>query len=318
LRSISVSRSDLESLLGSISRPPTDPRAGVFGPDSMFWKVSRESALFLAAGRAALLQLAHPWVAAAIAEHSTVLGAPITRFHNTFRIVFTVVFGSLDQALAAARSLHALHTGIRGKLPEGVGSWTQGSHYEANELAALRWVHATLIESAVLAWECVLPVTPDEREQYYQESKTLAAFFGIPAGALPGDWAEFAEYNREMGGSPVLGVSESARSIGQGILRGAGSWIRPPRWYRALTASWLPRRFRDEFGISFASADQRAAARARRRLPRVYPLLPPALRFVGPYREAQARLRNRLPGRLTQWSNRFWIGQPLTPFRDEL
>lgn len=278
----------------------------------MMWKLSRESALFLGAGRAALLQLAHPWVAAAIAEHSTVMGDPIGRFHNTFRVVFTVIFGSLDQALAAARALHRLHTSIRGEMTEPVAAWPQGSHYEANEIRALRWVHATLIESAVLAYACVLPLSAAEREQYYQESRTLAALFGIPRDALPEDWAAFVDYNREMALSGELGVSGAARSMGEGILRGAGSWIHPPGWYRALTAEWMPPRFREEFGLA---VNARTAERARRRLPGFYRALPSALRFVGPYREAMARLGDRQPGQLTQWSNRFWIGQTLTPFR---
>lgn len=193
-----VSRPDLESLLESIARRTKDPRAGIYGPESITWKISSESALFLAAGRAALLQLAHPWVAAAIAQHSTVLNQPIARFHNTFRIVFTVIYGSLSQAFAAARSLHTLHTGIRGELPASVAGWQLGTHYEANEVAALRWVHATLIESAVIAYQTVLPLSEEDREQYYQESKTMAALFGIPASALPEDWPAFADYNREM------------------------------------------------------------------------------------------------------------------------
>ena len=38
--------------------------AGVFGPDSAAWRVNGEAVIvFLGAGRALLLQLAHPWVA---------------------------------------------------------------------------------------------------------------------------------------------------------------------------------------------------------------------------------------------------------------
>lgn len=70
----------------------SDPHAGIFGPSSISWKVNRESVLFLGAGRAALLQLAHPWVAAALHQHSNLGTDPIARFHNTFRVVFTMVF----------------------------------------------------------------------------------------------------------------------------------------------------------------------------------------------------------------------------------
>ncbi len=144
-------------------RATPDPGAGIFGPQSMSWKINRESALFLGAGRAALLQLAHPWVATALDQHSNVMSRPIARFHSTFRIVFAMIFGTLDQATAAARHLHSVHTHIAGEMPEDIAAYRRGSRYEANEIAALRWVFATLIESAVLAYECALGPLTGER-----------------------------------------------------------------------------------------------------------------------------------------------------------
>ena len=101
-----MSKGDSEALIRAVERATSDPEAGIFGPRSMSWKINRESALFLGAGRAALLQLAHPWVATALEQHSNVMSRPIERFHNTFRIVFAMIFGSLDQAVAAARHLY--------------------------------------------------------------------------------------------------------------------------------------------------------------------------------------------------------------------
>ncbi len=309
-----VSRPELESLLASVAAQTADPRAGIFGPASMSWKVNREAAVFLGAGRAALLQLAHPWVATALEQHSSLLNDPIARFHNTFRIVFTVVFGTLEQALAAARHLHTLHTGIRGEIPTRVAGWPEGTHYEANEVAALRWVYATLVDSAMVAYGLLYPFSTEERAGYYHESKTMAALFGLPAATLPEDWACFRQYMTEMGGSGELGVSEPARAMAHAVLRGAASWVRVPRWYRALTAEWLGPRFREEFGLPWADADQGAAARALRRLPRVWRALPRAARYVGPWHEATRRLENRQRGWVTLIGNRFWIGQTLLPF----
>src|SRR3984893_4904540 len=150
----SVSRSDIERLWDSISDQTSDPQAGIFGPSSISWKVNRESALFLGAGRAALLQLAHPWVATALDQHSNLRNDPLARFHNTFRVVFTMIFGTLDQALAASRYLYQLHTRIQGEIPEAVAGYERGSRYEANEVSALLWVYATLVESALVAYEC--------------------------------------------------------------------------------------------------------------------------------------------------------------------
>src|SRR3954470_11801640 len=129
-----VSRGDSEALIAAVEHAAGDPQAGIFGPKSMSWRINRESALFLGAARAALLQLAHPWVATALEEHSTLMERPIARFHSTFRIVFAMVFGSLPQAVAAARHLYQVHTYIRGEMAEDAGVWRRGSAYEANEI----------------------------------------------------------------------------------------------------------------------------------------------------------------------------------------
>jgi uncharacterized protein (DUF2236 family) len=310
-----VSRNQSESLIANAALTSANPTAGLFGPASITWRINRESALFLAAGRAALLQLAHPWVATALQQHSTLIERPIARFHSTFRIVFTMVFGSLAQATAAARQLYSTHTHIEGQLTEPAGRFPHGAHYQANEIAALRWVFATLVESAVLAYEFVLPpLTPAELATYYTDSLTLAALFGLPAEALPPDWPSFLIYCREMEQSDALGVSDAARAMAQGLLAGAGTWIKPPAWYRAFTAGSLAPRFRAEFGLPFGEREQDAIVGARRWLPRLYRRLPSAARFVGPWHEAQARLRSRAPGLLARAGNRVWIGEARMPF----
>ena len=312
-----VTRDGLEAHIANVERGVPQPLAGIFGPDSISWKINRESALFLGAGRAALLQLAHPWVAVALDQHSSLLDNPIARFHNTFRVVFTMVFGSANQAFRASRSLHQLHTTIRGDLPTNVAGYEKGSSYEANQIPALSWVFATLVESAVVAYECVLPpLTALERNTYFAEAKTLAALFGIPDQALPADWNSFTAYIADMFNSQALGVSERSRYMAHRLLAGSGSRIHPPHWYRALTTEWLPLRFRDEFCLVLNPQVEQAARKAHQWLPRFYSKLPATLRFVGPYHEACARLAQRSPGLITRRSNQFWIGQPRMPFTE--
>src|SRR5271163_297332 len=214
----------------AITQLTSNPRAGIFGPSSTSWKVNRESALFLGAGRAALLQLAHPWVAAALDRHSNLRADPLARFHNTFRVVFTMIFGTLDQAVASSRYLYQLHTRIQGELPEAVAAYPRASRYYANEVSALCWVYATLVDSALLAYEAVLPpLSPTEREAYYAESKTMAALFGIPPDALPVDWGGFEAYMQAMWASDALGVNALSRELAHGVMHGSGAWVPVPR-----------------------------------------------------------------------------------------
>jgi uncharacterized protein (DUF2236 family) len=290
-------------------------REGVFGPASVVWRIDREAAIFLGAGRALLLQLAHPWVAAAISEHSRTAADPIGRFHRTFEVVFSLVFGSLDQGFVAARRLHRRHSAVQGYLPAAAGPFAAASRYQANELSALRWVQATLTDTAVLVYDLVLgPLTVKDRERYYEESKLFAALFGVPPVCLPSNWAAFSEYNRDMWASDVLTVTPAARVMAQRLLSGEGTWLRTPQWYGALTAYMLPDPVRSGFGLRCDAVEQKRAENALAWIRRLYPALPDRLRYVGPYQEARARLEGNIrPDFSTRLLNRFWIGQSLLP-----
>lgn len=314
-----VSANDLELALEQVRANAAGPVAGVFGPDSVTWRIDREAVIFLGAGRALLLQLAHPWVAAAIAEHSKTLADPIGRFHRTFDIVFAMVFGSLDRAMLSSRQLHRRHSMIVGEMPETVGPFAAGSRYCANDIPSLRWVHATLVETALMVNDLVMPpLSVEERERYWTESRTFGALFGLTADDLPPDWASFAAYTEAMAQSDTLTVSPAAREIAAQIFGGARPWLRPPRWYRALTASLLPERLRAGFGFELDARDTRSADNALKWIRRMYPRLPDRLRYVGPYQEAQARLRGEpQPDWMTRCLNRAWIGRPQMDAREK-
>ncbi len=197
-----VSMESLERELNLVRGAAAGSLAGVFGPRSITWQVNREAATFLGAGRALLLQLAHPWVAAAVEQHSDTVANPIGRFHRTFGTVFTMV-----------------------TLQSAAGPFPAGSFYCANE-AGLRWVHATLAETAVMAYALVLPaLTPEQRERYYAESRLFAALFGIPREHLARDWTDFSAYTEAMTQSSTLTVTEQARAMAHRLLAGTDTWL---------------------------------------------------------------------------------------------
>jgi len=306
-----VSADTLERELSFVRGAAAGPLPGIFGPRSITWGINREAAIFLGAGRALLLQLAHPCVAAAVEQHSDTFANPIGRFHRTFRTVFTMVFGTLDQSLDAARRLHRRHSAIRGTLRFAAGPFPAGSSYCANEVSALRWVHATLWDTALLAYGLVLPgLTREARERYYAESRLFAALFGIPKERLPPDWTAFSAYIDAMTRSSTLIVAEVARGMAHRLLAGTDTWLPIPGAYRLLTAALLPARLRDAFELRYGSAEREDAQRLTAWARRIYPFLPARLRHVGPYQEAQQRLAGRAgPDFVTGLSNRFWMGQ---------
>jgi uncharacterized protein (DUF2236 family) len=310
-----VNADDLERELNRVRAAAAGSLSGIFGPQSVTWQVDREAAIFLGAGRALLLQLAHPWVAAAIEQHSHTFADPIGRFHRTFSVVFSMVFGSLDQGLSVARSLHHRHAEIKGRLPAAAGPFPAGSCYCANAVPALRWVHATLIETALLAYQLVLPpLTLEQRERYYDESRLFAALFGIPDECLPRDWAAFSAYTAAMVQSDTLTVTDQARIIGHRLIVGADTWLPVPASYRALTTALLPPRLREAFRFPYGTAEQRAVRQLISRVRRVYSFLPAQMHYVGPYQEAEQRLVGKArPDIITRMCNRFWIGQAELP-----
>jgi uncharacterized protein (DUF2236 family) len=308
-----VSTERLERELSAVRGAAVEPLSGVFGPRSITWQVDREAAIFLGAGRALLLQLAHPWVAAAIEQHSDTFANPIGRFHRTFSTVFTMVFGSVDQSLDAARRLHRRHAAISGTLPSEAGPFPAGSCYCANEVSALCWVHATLWDTALMTYALVLgALGGDQRERYYAESRRFAALFGIPGQRLPPDWAASSAYIAAMTESRTLTVTDAARAMAHRLLAGADTWLPVPSGYKALTAALLPPRVRDAFALPYGQAERNAAQQFIARTRRIYPFLPSRLRYVGPYQEAEQRLAGRpQPDFIARACNRFWMGQPV-------
>jgi uncharacterized protein (DUF2236 family) len=222
------------------------------------------------------------------------------------------VFGTRDQALAAARRLHRRHAAVTGILPWTAGRFAAGSCYRANEVSALRWVHATLVETALLTHDLVLPaLTDSERERYWAEARLFAGLFGIRQADLPSNWTSFIAYNEAMLRSDILTASPAAHEIGEQIFSGRATKLRPSKWYLALTTYLLPERLRCEFGLVFGEREQRSVDLALARIRRLYPRLPMRIRAVGPYQEALARLQGeRQPDLAVRWLNRLWIGRP--------
>ena len=123
-----VTREQLEASLAELVRSVRDPREGILGPRSVEWQLGGDLAVFLGGGRAALLQLAHPMVAHAVDHHSRTRVDVVGRFQRTFRNVFAMVFGELDDAITATHHIHQIHTRIHGEIPQQIGAWRAGSH----------------------------------------------------------------------------------------------------------------------------------------------------------------------------------------------
>lgn len=286
-----VTRQELERFLAELERD-CDPEAGLFGPGSEMWRVSRESILFLGGGRAALLQLAHPWVATAVAHHSTGPTDLPGRFRRTFERVFAMTFGDLASAMDAARRVHALHDTVTGRLDEAVGPFREGTRYAANDEEALLWVHATLADTSVMMFEMfVSPMSAAQKEALWQESRRFAKLFGIPERALPATWLDFRNYFDRMIEGQILSVGQRSREMARFLLTPPNRVVTPAwRIYAAITAQFMPERLRAPLGLSWTAADRALARAALATLGMAWRRLPERLRLLPAYVDARRRL----------------------------
>ncbi len=294
-----VTRSELELYLDALAST-CDPIAGVFGPDSQMWRVARESIVFLGGGRAALLQLAHPWVATAVSHHSNAEHDLAGRFLRTFRSVFSMTFGDLPSALETARRVHALHDTIRGHLDEPLGPWPAQSPYAANEEHALLWVQATLVDTSVSIFEqFIAPLTDDERESLWQDHRRSARLFGISDRILPPTWPDFRRYFDAMISGPELHIGTASKDLSRFLLTPPNPRVRPLwAWYAAVTAGLMPPHLRAPLGLRYGPLERTVHDLTVAAL-RPWRHLPSRLRHLPAYREATRRLAgDRRPERI--------------------
>jgi uncharacterized protein (DUF2236 family) len=240
-----------------------------FAPDAVIRRVSAEGVLLLGGGRALLMQVAHPKVAAGVAEHSQFEADPLRRLRGTLEATYTIVFGSDDAAERVARRVRAIHDRVT------------GDDYEANDPGLLCWVNATLVDTAIEVYTAVMgPLTDDEKDAYYQDSTYVAELLGCPRSAQPADWPDFQRYLRETVAG--LEVSDTARELARGILAPDLPWIAGPplALARFLTIGSLPPPLRRQYGYRWRASDRIALHASTAVARRVVPLVPRPVRHL--------------------------------------
>jgi uncharacterized protein (DUF2236 family) len=205
-------------------------------------------ALLLGGPRAILMQVAHPKVAAGVADHSQFASDPFGRLVRTMRTMDRIAFGSAARSARALEGLAARHRRVN-------GTTAAGEHYSALDPALTLWVHATLVDTALTVDRRYLGLLGRaDQDRFYEESLMLAAAFRIPEELVPPDLPSFRAYVDEM--TATVEVGRDARSIARHVLRpplsgragGALGLLAAPI-LEAVTADLLPGRFRREYRL---------------------------------------------------------------------
>jgi uncharacterized protein (DUF2236 family) len=268
--------------------------AGGFTPDSAVWRISREWVLMLGSGRALLLQAAHPLALAGIVGHSDYEAGPWSRLERTMDAVWTAVYGDPRDADRIGRRVRAIHARVNGRLERPMGIFPAGTPYDARDPELLMWVHATLVDTALLMYRnYVGPLAPSEEEAYYQDMKALARLFGTPDEAIPDTYPDFVAWWRGMLASDRICVTPEAREVAAMVLRPPLPLVARPAWEVLNFASvgFLPSKIRRGYGFTWTPAHRAALAASATAVRRgVVPLLPDLVRALPGARSAERSL----------------------------
>ncbi len=268
--------------------------SGLFGPGSVVWRVNREGSLLIGGGAAAILQVAHPLVAAGVGEHSSYREDPWGRLYRTLDITTRITFGSTEVAQKAARAIQMAHKRVNGELPWDAGRFPKGTPYDANDPELQMWVHATLVATSLTVYtRWIGSLTVADQRRFYEEQKTMGEAFGVPREDQPPTLGDFFDYYDAMLESDALASTPVLHEVADSILHPDLPLGGRPVTDAVIlaTTGLLTPRWREELGLPWGPTRERLLDASRFLLRRTLPLLPGVVREFPGARSADRRVR---------------------------
>lgn len=225
----------------------TTPDHGLFGPDSITWRVHLEPVMWVAGMRALLLQALHPRVMRGTYQNSALFdpAKAWSRFQRTVEFVGTRTFGPLAEVERAGARVRALHAGLRGWDPD------TGTEFRLDDPAGLLWVHCGEIASYVAVARRSGLVTAAEADRYVAENVRAARVVGLDPAVVPADVAALDRYLHRM--RPRLRITDEARRAAGNLFAPRGEAPAPVRLLvsglSTVALGTLPRWARRLYGL---------------------------------------------------------------------
>ncbi|MCJ7726650.1 MAG: DUF2236 domain-containing protein [Acidimicrobiia bacterium] len=212
---------------------------GLFGPESVSWRVIGDISAFFGGIRALLMQAVHPEVAAGVSDHSRYREDPLGRLSRTSNYVTATTFGAMPEVTEAARIVRRIHQRVQGTSHRGIA-------YAADVPDMAAWVHNALTDGFLVAYQVFgpRPLSEAEADRYVVEQMRVGALLG--ADPMPETAAALASWlgdHAAAGDSP--GLQEAVQflrkpplsftvRIGYRVLFQAAVATLPPRARRTL------------------------------------------------------------------------------------
>lgn len=181
--------------------PAGDP--GLYGPDSMAWRVHANTVALAVGGVAAvLLQLGEPRVRTGVWDHSSFRSDPLTRMRRTAESAMITTFGATAAAEARIAMITRMHARVSGMTPEG-------QPYSALDPELLEWVHLTAGYGFLNAYlRYVDPwLNRADQDRYYREGARIGRAFGAvdPPTSVAAMEARIEAMRPKLRPHPILG-----------------------------------------------------------------------------------------------------------------
>jgi uncharacterized protein (DUF2236 family) len=191
-------------------KPVVRSENGLFGSQSVAWRVNGDVTSMMVGGvTALLLQMLHPAVLAGVWDHSNFRTDMLGRLRRTARFIAVTGYADREEALAAIARVRAVHDRIGGTLPDG-------TPYTANDPDLLAWVHVSEAVSFLDAW--IRYAEPNmlmsEQDRYFAEMAMIGEMLG--AEAVPRSRAEAMALIETM--RPSLSVTDRTREVAHLVL----------------------------------------------------------------------------------------------------
>ncbi len=170
---------------------------GLFGPESVTWRVIGDVSTFVGGIRALLVQAAHQEVAAGVSDHSRYKDDPLGRLSRTSAYVTATAFGATPEVERAVRMVRRAHVPVRGE-----------SHrlrsYAADDPGHAAWVHNVLTDSFIVTYQVFGKTRLDERtaDRFVAEQNAVGRL--LDAHPLPRTADVLANWVEEH---PDIGIS---------------------------------------------------------------------------------------------------------------
>lgn len=254
---------------------------GFFPRNSELRRISSELIVFLASGRALMLQVAHPTVGQGVHDHSNFRTDAVGRGFRTFGSLYIMGFGRQKLAMDIAVRVYEIHQKIKGSFPADEGP-RAGKKYSAMERDANMWVMATLLEGTKFAYDEIDPTEMQGQrlDNLYRDFQRLGQFFNIGLDEWPPTYAELQAYFDDVVKNKLV-VTPSAYKVGralQGKVKfpyAAGNWM-----LHVMAAETLPKNIAAQFDIRSTPATRAAYQYLRKTLRAVHTKAPHAMRAL--------------------------------------